>query len=167
MLKAGVEEVIRGPRLHRGVEEAAVVVLAGVVATADQGHLQSGRGVLSVQKEVREAQGDTGGHRPHRQRGGNAARHLMTEAYKARLPRLRHRHCHQGGRWRMMVELRMWKIIMGIVGARALEAMGPRPLLKMMMSSIMVRQMAVNLVKSSHIVSLEMNGMDIRLVIWM
>lgn len=39
MLIAGVEEVTRGPHRHLGVEEAAVVVLAGVAATANQGHL--------------------------------------------------------------------------------------------------------------------------------
>lgn len=157
MLKAGVEEVTHGPRLHLGVEEAVAVVLAGVAATANQGRLQSGREALNEQKEGQEAQGDTVGRHHRHQKGGNTAchhhHHLITDA---RPLHHHHHHHHQGGPrrqvgvpWRMMVVEPALLKKMATVEARApwLGETGPGlgPPLRMMMST-MGRQKVVNLV---------------------
>lgn len=137
-----MEGVTLAPHLHLDV--AGVEVLAGVAATADQGHLQSERGALNVQKKGQEAPGETG-HHHHRPKEGNAAYHLKTEVWQRKV------HHHQetipgGQRQQVEAPLKMMFVKsvaaltigalllkMGTAGAQArwLETMGPP--LKMMM----------------------------------
>lgn len=117
MLKADVDGVTRGPHRHLGAEEAAVVALAGVAATANRGHRwQRGRGRGAL-REGQEVQGGTGtGWRHHHrhQKGGSTATaaagvHLaMGEREHRQHPR------HQGGPWRMTWHLLLRR--MGTVG---------------------------------------------------
>lgn len=133
MFKVGVLEVTRGPHLQLVVLEAAVVVIAGAVATADLDHLQGEKGAVNVQIEEIGALGDTRLHH-HQSKEGNAVHHLLTGAQKiAPLQEIRVRGV--GARWKTMVAAQLIEVLltkMGAVVAR-LPALGTMGVLLMMM----------------------------------